>query len=131
MAKVYDRQIVNSAGANNMTGTATVTSDWVNTDFLERLVFEIQATGTPNGTLSVEGTNQTGADGRPNANATPIALTSPTSPALPSVAGAAVAALCAMTTIAGGQGGCKFVRVKYVNSSGTGKLDVYAHGYGP
>jgi len=126
---VYDRKIVDSAGANNMTGTATVTSGWICTDHLERATLEIQITGTPNGTLSVEGTDQTdGGLNTPSSSATPIAIASPTTPALPSVAGAGSSTLCGLSAIALS---VKFIRLKYVNSSGSGQLNVFAHGAGP
>lgn len=120
-------QIITSGGANNMTGTATVLSgpiDLRNVDTDASL--EIQITGTPNGTLSLVGSNQFDPLTNPNATFVPLAAAAVT-PVLPTVAGAASSIICALAAQALG---CRWVRLKYVNTSSTGTLDVWAHGRG-
>lgn len=118
-------QVINSAGANNMTGTATVLStiiDLLNTDLAGGL--EIQIAGTPTGTLSLLGSIQYDPKNNPNATFVPLAAGAVT-PALPAVAGAASSTICALAAQALG---CRYVQLKYVNSSSTGQLNVWAHG---
>lgn len=126
------QQLVRSAGANNMTGTATVLSAWVDMALLDELSLEIQATGTGTGTLTLEGTNQLDPSNaqQPNPSATWVPFASGASvPALSNPAGANLAQLVGLVVL-GGQGSARFVRLRYVNASGAGKLDVYANGSG-
>jgi hypothetical protein len=130
MGQFSNRQIVNSQGANNMTGTATVVSDWVDTAKLGgQMSLEIQITGTPNGTLTLEGTNRLNPakpnDVDPTAVAVPFAAGA-INPALPAVAGAAVAYLGGVLVL-GNQGSARWIRLRYVNSSSTGQLNAWAH----
>jgi len=138
MGQFHNRQIVNSApggvGANNMTGTATVLSDWVDTAKLGgQLSMEIQITSPAalNGTFTLEGTNQMNpgkpTDVNPSATAVPFAAGA-INPALPTVAavGAPVAYLGGVLVL-GNQGSARWIRLRYVNASGTGRLDVWAH----
>jgi hypothetical protein len=115
----------NSGGVANMTGTATIVSTVIDMLSIDKGTLEIQAVGTGSGTLTVEGSNRYDAVNNPNAVFVP--LTTPTSPALPAPAGANVAALCAWVTQALG---CRYVRLRYVNASGSGTLDVYHSGQG-
>jgi hypothetical protein len=120
-------RVVNSGGANNMTGTATVLSDPIdlrNVDTAASL--EIQIAGTPTGTLSLLGSNQYDVQLNPNATFVPLAAGAVT-PVLPTVAGAGSTTICALAAQALG---CRYVQLKYVNTSGTGTLDVWAHGRG-
>jgi hypothetical protein len=120
-------KVIDAAGANNMTGTATVLSEPIDLRNVDATAsFEIQITGTPTGTLSVLGSNQF--DALTNANATPVPLAAgAVTPALPAVAGAASSTICALAAQALG---CRYVWLKYVNTSGTGQLNAWAHGRG-
>lgn len=118
-------KVVDSAGANNMTGTATVLSDIIdlrNVDTAASL--EIQITGTPNGTLSLTGSNQFDRNNNASATFVPLAAGAVTPP-LPAVGGAASSTICALAAQALG---CRYIQLKYVNSSSTGQLNVWAHG---
>jgi hypothetical protein len=120
-------QVINALGANNMTGTATVLSEPIdlrNVDTAASL--EIQITGSPTGTLSLLGSNQYDAQINPGATPVPLAAGAVT-PALPAVAGAASSTIVALAAQALG---CRYVWLKYVNTSGTGQLNVWAHGRG-
>jgi hypothetical protein len=130
MGQSNNRQIVNSLGANNMAGVAIVLSDWIDTAKLGgQLSLEIQITGTPTGTLTIEGTNRLNPakpnDVDPTATAVPFAAGA-INPALPAVAGAAVAYLGGVL-VAGNQGSARWVRLRYVNSGSTGQLNVWSH----
>lgn len=120
-------QIINAAGANNMTGTATVLSapiDMLDVDSAASL--EIQITGTPNGTLSLLGSDQYDLKNNPGAVFVPLAAGAVT-PALPAVAGAASATIVALAAQALG---CRWIQLKYVNATSTGQLNVWMHGRG-
>jgi hypothetical protein len=120
-------QIINSAGATNMTGTAIVLSsivDMLAADTTASL--EIKITGTPTGTITVEGSNQYDPLNNPSATFVPLAAGA-VSPALPAIAGAASNTICALTAQALG---CRYFRVRYVNTSSTGVLNVWMHGRG-
>lgn len=115
------------AVANNMTGVATVLSsiiDLRNVDGWASL--EIVITGTPTGTLSLLGSDQY--DPQTNASATfvPLAAAAVT-PVLPTVAGSASSTICALAAQALG---CRYIQLKYVNTSGTGTLAAWFHGRG-
>jgi len=114
-----------SAGV--MTGVAVLLSnviDMRNVDTAASL--EIQITGTPNGTLTLEGSNQYDALTNPNAVFVPLAAGA-ANPALPAVAGAALSLLSNLTAQALG---CRYLRLRYVNSSSVGVLNVWYHGRG-
>ena len=118
-------QIITSGAGNNMTGVATVLSsivDLLSADLAAGL--EIQITGAPTGTLSLQGSIQYDLKNNPNAVFVPL-LAGAVTPALPAVAGAASTTIVAFAAQALG---CRYVQLKYVNTSGTGHLDVWAHG---
>jgi hypothetical protein len=117
---------VNSLGANNMTGTAVVLGAVIDMLTVDKGSFEIQAVGTGTGALTLEGSNQYDAVNNPNAVFIALAAAAVT-PTLTAPAGANVATLNALDRQALG---ARFIRVRYVNASGTGKLDVYFSGQG-
>jgi len=130
-------KIIDSAGANNMTGTATVLSNVIDMREVDTAFsLEIQITGTPTGTLTLLGSNQYDALTNPGTGASvpakfaslavPLAAGAVT-PALPGVAGAASSTICAATAQALG---CRYLQLKYVNSASTGTLNAWAHGRG-
>lgn len=126
---IATRQTINANGANNMTGTAVVLSDVeLDNQNYNTVSFEIQITGTPTGTLSVEGSNQADPANPLKALAGVTFVPLPAgamTPALPAVAGAALSYLGTLTT------GARFVRLRYVNSGSTGQLNAYVSAKGP
>lgn len=119
-------QVINAAGATNMTGTAIVLSNVMDLLCVDQATLEIIITGTPTGTLSVEGSDRYDPVTNPNATFTPLAAGAVT-PALPAVAGAASSTICALTAQALG---CRYFRLRYVNASSTGVLNAWFHGKG-
>ena len=122
---LLNRQFVASNGANNMTGTNVVLQDVeIDLQSFARVSYEIRITGTPVGTLTLEGTNQAdpAIPGKAKTGVTFVTLPAAViTPALPAVAGAAVNYIGDLVTAA------RFVRLRYVNTSGTGTLDVYVN----
>lgn len=122
-------RIVNSLGLTNMTGAAVVLGPTGAVDMLSvdtNASIEIQITGTPTGTLTLEGSNQY--EPITNASATFVPLAAGAiNPALPAVAGAAVSYIGNLTAQALA---CKWVRLRYVNSASTGQLNAWFHGRG-
>lgn len=130
-------KVIDAAGVNNMTGTATVLSNVIDMRDIDLVgSLEIQISGTPTGTLTLLGSNQydrlinpgTGA----NANAQFASLAVPlaagaVTPALPGVAGAGSSTICALAAQALG---CRYLQLRYVNTSGSGQLNAWAHGRG-
>jgi hypothetical protein len=126
------QQILNSAGANNMTGTATIKSGWIDMALLDELSLEIRAVGTGSGTLTLEGTNKPNPSNaqQPDPNITPVPFAAgATVPALTNPAGATLAQLVGLVVL-GGQGSARWIRASYTNATGTGTLDIYANGAG-
>ena len=78
MRRIISTQVLNPFGANNMTGTAVITSNPIETyPFdINELSFEIQWTGTPTGTLTVEGSNQYDPVNNPSATFITISISS-------------------------------------------------------
>ena len=106
-----------------MTGTAVVLGPSGAVDMLcvDQATLEIQITGTPNGTLSVEGSNQYDPITNPSAAFVTLAAGA-MNPALPAVAGAGLSYIGNLTAQALG---CRWFRLRYVNSSSTGQLNVW------
>jgi hypothetical protein len=120
-------RIINSLGANNMTGTAIVLSNVIDMLFVDLAAsVELKITGTPTGTLSFEGSDQYDPVNNSGATFVPLAGTALT-PALTNPAGAGSTQLMALTAQALG---CRYVRLRYVNTSSTGVLDAWFHGRG-
>lgn len=121
-------RLVNSLGANNMTGTNVVLGPSGAIDMLcvDQADIEIQITGTPTGTLTVEGSNQYDPITNPNATFVTLAAGA-VNPALPGVAGAGSSYIGNLTAQALG---CRWFRLRYVNTSGTGQLNVWFAGKG-
>lgn len=120
------KQLVSSGGSNNMTGTATILAGPIDMRAVDVASLEIQIAGAPTGTLSMLGSNQYDPLLNPSATPVPLAAAAVT-PALPAVAGAGSTTICALAAQALG---CRWLWLKYVNASGTGQLDVWAHGRG-
>jgi hypothetical protein len=109
-----------------MTGTATILSSAIETfPYDNSISFEIQATGTPTGTLTMEESSQYDPVNNPNAAFVPM---NPifNGVAIPTFSGAPVSAFCTHTRAAMG----KWLRLRYVNSSGSGQLSIWAFGKG-
>lgn len=105
---------------------ATVATAAIDTQGMEAVSWELATTGTPTGTLTVEGSNQY--DPLLNPNAVFVAQPA-TVPALPVPAGAGQTAL--VSTPAGGAGGGgRYQRIRYARTSGSGTLDVWVHASG-
>ena len=126
--EILTRQFIASLGANNATGAATVTQDVeLDTSQFGTVNWEIRITGTPTGTLTLEGTNQQSPSNSNKALSTAFFTLPSTAmnPALPAVAGAAVNYSGDLVS------GIRFVRIKYVNSASAGTLDVYVNATQP
>lgn len=110
-----------------MTGTATVLGGIIDMQGVDTAAsLEIIITGTPTGTLTVEGSNEHDSAAIASATFVPLAAGAVT-PALPAVAGAGSSTICALTAQALG---CRYFRLRYVNSASTGQLNVWFHGRG-
>lgn len=109
-----------------MTGTAVVLSNVMDLLCVDQATLEIIITGTPTGTLSVEGSDRYQPIENNAVTFTPLAAAAVT-PALPAVAGAGSSTIVALTAQALG---CRYFRLRYVNSSGTGVLNVWFSGKG-
>jgi hypothetical protein len=121
---IVNLKIIDAAGANNMTGTAIVPSRVIDTWDLSAASLEIQITGTPNGTLTLEGSNQYDPVSNPNATFVPLP-SSTMIPSLPAVVGqGAISYLGSVAT------GARYIRLRYVNASSTGQLNVWFSGTG-
>jgi len=114
-----DKVIIDPAGANNMTGTATVLSTPIRMDSLQQLSLELSYTGTPNGTPTWEDSDSYDPVTNPNATFFTLATTA---------ALAAIAAAGSQMVAVTKRG--KWGRMRYVNTSGTGQLTVRAFGTG-
>lgn len=120
-------KILDSGGGNNATGTNTIVSGWIDTQQWSVINVEIQAVGTASGTLTAEGTNQFDPAWpfQPKAGVVPVPQPSTFMvPSLPSVQGSAVAYQGNVN------GGPRFIRYKYVNSTGSGALDMWVNATG-
>lgn len=91
-----------------------VTSVWVNTQGWDNIDFTAVATGTPTGSFFIDCTIN-----NPNV-VTPVPVALGITPT-PGVTGSASNVLIEIN-----QTGCMFMRLRYVESSGTGTLTVYA-----
>ena len=113
--------------AGVMTGTNVLLSNVIDLRNVDTAAsIEIQITGTPTGTLTLEGSDQYDALTNPNAVFVPLAAGA-ISPALPAVAGAALGYIAALAAQALG---CRYVRLRYVNSASNGVLNAWYHGRG-
>lgn len=123
---------IQANGANNMTGTAVVIGPAIDMLEVDKGGFELQIAGTPTGTLSLEGSDSYDPTQPPTAavNAgivfVPLAAAA-MNPALPAVAGAVAPYIGNFTAQALG---CRTVRLRYVNVSGTGQLNAFLTGQG-
>lgn len=88
--------------------------------------FELAGTGTPTGTLTLEGSNQYDALTNPSATFVQLAAGA-INPALPAIAGSVPAYIGNLTAQALG---CRYIRMRYVNSGSTGVLNSWFHGRG-
>jgi hypothetical protein len=105
-----------------MSGTNTITSAVTNISYKDSVAIQLQFTGTPVGTFSVQVSidyrpqpSQTGDTGSPPSNGTWVPLTLS---AVPVAAGSADQITIDMSQVA-----APFVRVQYTNTSGTGTLN--------
>lgn len=118
--------LVVSGGANNMTGTAVITSKWFDMRGCSIVDFQTTWTGTPAGSFTFETTTHPRpvfADGTANPAAIVTVETLPASFAAGNPTGSA-----GIFTFRFAGLGCAFIRLKYTNSSGAGPLDVDASG---
>jgi hypothetical protein len=119
-----------------MTGTNVLLSNPLDLARCEKASLEIQVpTTSVTGTLTLEGTNQPNPSNeqQPDPNAVWVPLASgATVPVFPAVNLAAAAlALMVGLAIIGGQAQCRWVRVRYVNATGSGVLNIFSHRSGP
>jgi hypothetical protein len=121
-------KVVDPAGANNMTGVATVMSLVMETQMFDsnEMSFEIQWTGTPTGTIVFEGSSQYDPISNPGATFVTISNASLLNPVAPTIAGSPGSYIGAFFKPAM----AKWVRWRYVNTSGTGQLSIWAFGKG-
>lgn len=119
-----NRNIV-PAAQSNLAGSSV--SDWVDTEYFNAVNFEIRATGTPTGTFTLEGTNQTdpGAASQPLVGVTPVTMPAAAmNPPLPAAAGAAVDYVGDLVS------GVRWVRIRYTRSGGAGSLAIHVNATG-
>lgn len=116
MAHPY--KIIDDLGANNMTGTAAVVSVVLNMEHYDSVGLEADWTGTPTGTFQLEGSNRYDPATDPNITTPFRAITLASPPANP--AGSASGWLLDLNQIP-----FKWIRLRYTNASGTGKLNVW------
>jgi hypothetical protein len=124
---LLNSKILDPLGVNNMTGTAIVLSPAIETfrfdpDFLN---FEIQWTGAPTGTLTLEGSNQWDPFVNPGVGFIGINAATLLNPAIPAITGASTYLATLLKPAF-----CRWVRWRYVNTSGTGQLSIWAFGKG-
>jgi len=120
-------KVIDSAGGDNASGTNTVLSSWIDTQQYSVINIEVQTTGTPQGVLTAEGTNQfdPATPHRPRPGVVPIPLPSEFMiPPLPAIGGNPVAYQGNVS------GGPRFIRYKYVNATGTGAIDAWINATG-
>jgi hypothetical protein len=126
MRRFLNAKIIDPAGANNATGTATVVSSAIETFPYDNSVsFEVQTTGTPSGTITMEGSDQYDPTNNPNATFIPI-NTVFNGVVIPTIAGAPVSAYFTHTRPVMS----KWMRIRYVNSAGSGTISIWAFGKG-
>ncbi len=119
-----------------MTGTNVLLSNPLDLSRCEKASLEIQVpTTSVTGTLTIDGTNQPNPSNEqqpdPAVTWVPLAAAA-TVPVLPAVnLVAAALALMVGLVIIGGQVQCRWVRVRYVNATGSGVLNIFAHRSGP
>jgi hypothetical protein len=108
-----------------MTGTNVVLGPSKAIDMLcvDKASLEILISGTPTGTLTVEGSNAY--DPITNVGTFVPLAAGAVNPALPGVAGAGGQTIHNLTAQALG---CRWFRLRYVNTSGTGQLNVWFAG---
>lgn len=116
--KAYQKRVID---AGTMTGTDVITGPWISLEGMDKISFQPQWTGTPNGAFSFETTNAGKASGSgvPSASATATALTLPASFAAGNPAGSASNFMFEFTDMSEA-----FIRIKYTNASSTGTLNV-------
>jgi hypothetical protein len=103
-------------------------SGWIDLGRVSKCSIEIRETGTPSGTISLEGTNQPSGqnEGVPDPNITPVTLAAGAiTPALPATGGAAVNYIGGLV-IPGGQAQCRWVRLRQT-AGGAGSASVFVH----
>jgi len=102
-------------------------SNWIDLNRVNKCSIEIRETGTPSGTISLEGTNQPSSnEGVPDPNVTPVTLAAGAiTPALPAPGGAAVNYIGGLV-ILGGQSQCRWVRLRQT-AGGGGAATVWVH----
>lgn len=103
-------------------------SNWIDLNRVNKCSLEIRETGTPSGTITLEGTNQPNGqnEGQPDPNVTPVTLAAGAiTPALPATGGAAVNYMGGLV-ILGGQAQCRWIRVRQT-AGGAGTANIWAH----
>jgi len=101
-----------------MTGTTTVTSSPQNVENFDNVGLEIVWTGTPTGTITIQGSISQSIPGAVAVSYTDLTF----APLLDQPAGSAGRYLVNVATYA-----MPFIRVNYVNTSGSGTLNVYLY----
>jgi hypothetical protein len=106
----------------SMTGTSTITSPAIAIQYLDNVYLQLEFTGTPNGTFSVQVSNDYNQDSLGNVTNVGnwVALT--LSPA-PVASGSANVIGIDMNQL-----GAPFIRVQYTNTSSTGTLNAFISG---
>lgn len=107
----------------SMTGTSTVTSSVTNIQFLDNVSIQLQWTGTPNGTFSVQGSLDYAVNevtGVVQNAGTWIEVTLPTTPIAAGVAGEILIDTAMLSF--------PWIRIQYTNTSSTGTLNGYISG---
>jgi hypothetical protein len=120
---LLNRKVIDAAGVNNMTGASVVLSAVIDTWQFNAVSLEAQITGTPNGTLTLEGSNQYDPYNNPNAVFVPLPSAAMVPP-LPNVVGAALSYLGSAAT------GARWIRWRYANASSTGQLNAWINATG-
>ena len=115
-------------GLNNMTGVASIVSAPVEMYWYDvsRFSLELLWTGTPTGTLALEGSMQYDPVTNPNAVFLPINSNFGPFPAFTNPAGAGGSYIGMVSPLAG----AKWLRLRYTNSSGTGQLSAWFYARG-
>jgi hypothetical protein len=104
--------------AGSMTGTSVITSAITNIRGFDNIAYDIQFTGTPNGTFQVSVSSSY--DPITNPNAIFIPLTLSPSPVASGAAG--------QIGIDINQSGFQYIKLTYTNTSSTGTLNAYVSG---
>jgi hypothetical protein len=128
MRRKFSFKILDPAGSNNMTGTATIFSQAIETYPYDtnQLSFEVQVTGAPNGTLTYEGSNQYDPINNLGVAFITISAANLLNPSVPPIVGSPLAYMATSLRPAS----FAWVRWKYVNTSGSGQLSIWAFGKG-